>query len=187
MTATDRAFRGPLDDAPDPLARSLARETELLRFVATAHTDGYTAATTQARGLLAAAYADTNDRALLPGLEAATALLDRLRPAPHRIALLPRDPGVRLTVHCTAAEGAPCGVCDEHHDVSCDRDLVDGGDCLPAAWLNDTNPLDAYTGPRDRELASAPIAVRWSWEALEWQWLYVADLPDGDAGREWMT
>jgi hypothetical protein len=173
MTATDRAFRGPLDDAPDPLARSLARETELLRFVATAHTDGYTAATTQARGLL-----------------------DRLRPAPHRIALLPRDPGVRLTVHCTAAEGAPCrqtcegtlrGVCDEHHDVSCDRDLVDGGDCLPAAWLNDTNPLDAYTGPRDRELASAPIAVRWSWEALEWQWLYVADLPDGDAGREWMT
>jgi hypothetical protein len=158
---------------------------------------GYTSAVAQLRALIADAYATTDDRRELPGLAHADALLDRLRPAPHWITVL--DGGARdgHRFHCTADVGAPCreicegaarGLCDDAHDVACDRTLLDGGECLAVLWLDEADPdalLAAYIGPEGREFTSAPVAVRWSALDTQWQWTYVADLPRDTSPQEW--
>jgi hypothetical protein len=115
----------------------------------------------------------------------------------HRIILTAQHGHVRFQVTCRAEPDSPCrqicegaarGLCDEAHDVACDRDLVDGGECLAALWLNETDPDDilaAYVGPDGVELNSAPVAVHWSSRDVQWQWMYAVDLPEGTTAQEW--
>jgi hypothetical protein len=117
--------------------------------------------------------------------------------AAHRISLTAAGGRVNFRINCRAGFGALCrqtctgtmrGICHEAHDVACDRTLVDGGECLPAAWLNVLDApdvLDAYAGPKDVELTSGPIAVRWSGFEETWQWMYAEDLPEDVTPEEW--
>lgn len=179
------------------LAASAAHENELLNQVSAAHTAGYSAALVQVRDLLEVAAATADDTSAdLPGLRVALHLLDRARATAHRVALTIGRRSVAVHVECTADVGAPCrltcqGAVEGRCDLVCsceEPSIVDGGRCQPAAWFNDYDPadfLDAYVGPPGRELASAPIAVRWCAREQDWQWMFVADLPDGVTDEEW--
>jgi hypothetical protein len=188
-----RIDRDP-DEVYEELRASVAHETALLGQVSSAHSAGYTNAAAQARGLLDAAFADAPSRELA-GLAHAARILERLRPATHRLTLRIAGSSVVARISCDAGDGADCrmtceggaeGRCDGV--CVCDGDLVDGGMCLASAWLNDyTLPdlLDAYVGPEDRELTSAPVVARWAPRADAWQWMYAVDLPDGQAEEDW--
>lgn len=177
------------------LERTQAHELELLEQVSTAHSDGYSAAVAQTVGLLEWAFAEAPSREL-PGLAAAVRLAGKLRPAAHRVSVTADLGLIVLTLECTAAVGAPCrvvcegslaGRCDDTCECE-EPSLVDGGACRAVEWLNDYDPpdfLDARVGRPDRELTSAPVAVRWSREHDAWQWTYADELPDGVSDEQW--
>lgn len=182
-------------DLAQLLAATQAHELELLEEVSTAYGDGYSAAVAQLAGLLEWAFAEApSDQ--LAGLAAALDLAGRLRPATHRVSLTADLGLIVLTLGCAAPVGAPCRVvCQGSLEGRCDDvcecvepSLVDGGSCRAVEWLNDYDPpdfLDARVGRPDRELTSAPVAVRWSREHDAWQWMYADELPDGVSDEQW--
>jgi hypothetical protein len=187
--------RGSDTDLAEQLERTQAHELDLLEQVSHTYSDGYTAAAGQLSGLLAHAFSVAPSRELA-GLARALRVAESLRPGAHRVTLTDERGLIVPVLDCTAPVGAPCrvtcegavaGRCDERCECA-EPSLVDGGVCLAAGWLNDYDPPDflaARVGRPDRELTSAPVAVRWSGSDAAWQWTYTDELPEGVDDEQW--
>lgn len=98
---------------------------------------------------------------------------------PHTVTFRVEASGcISAKVECTAEPWSPCRLACPHYCESwpCGHELVDGGECNAAEWLNAVDVVEAYSGP-GALLSHGPIEA--TWDADHYCWTYPGETRHG--------